>query len=59
MYAVTSHDGDVQYGVNEYVCDTVDDLILLPLCAMGSTAIVLEESVAVYMKNSRGEWVKL
>lgn len=59
MYAVTAHDGDVQYGVNEYVCDTVDDLILLPRCAMGSTAIVLEKPAAVYIKNSQDEWVKL
>lgn len=58
MYAVTAHDGDVQYGVNEYVCDTVDDLILLTHCAAGSTAVVLDP-VGVYMKNSQGEWVKL
>jgi hypothetical protein len=59
MYAVIAHDGDVQYGVNEYVCDTVDDLILLPRCATGSTAIVLEKPTTVYMKNSQGEWVAL
>ena len=59
MYTVIAHDGDVQYGVNEYVCDTVDDLLLIPRCAMGSTAIVLDEPAAVYMKNSRDEWVKL
>ena len=50
---------DVQYGVNEYVCDTKDDLSDLPRCLMGSTAIVLEEPVAVYMKDSKGQWVKL
>jgi hypothetical protein len=60
MYSVISHDGDVQYGVNEYVCDSVDDLVILPRCAAGSIAIVLEENnSAVYMKNSQGEWVKL
>ena len=60
MYSVISHDGDTQYGVNEYVCDSVDDLIILPRCAAGSIAIVLEENnSAVYMKNSQGEWVKL
>ena len=60
MYSVISHDGDVQYGVNEYVCDSVDDLVILPRCVAGSTAIILEEgNIAVYMKNSQGEWVKL
>ena len=60
MYSVISHDGDVQYGVNEYVCDSVDDLVILPRCAAGSIAIVLEkDNSAVYMKNSQGEWVKL
>jgi hypothetical protein len=58
MYAVTAHDGDVQYGVNEYVCDAIDDLAHLPRCAMGSTAIVIGTS-EVYIKNSQGEWVKL
>ena len=60
MYSVISHDGDTQYGVNEYVCDSVDDLVILPRCSAGSIAIILEENnPAVYMKNSQGEWVKL
>lgn len=60
MYSVICHDGDTMYGVNEYVCDSVDDLVILPRCAAGSTAIILEQNnVAVYMKNSQGEWVKL
>ena len=58
MYAVTAHDGDVQYGVNEYVCDTVDDLAKLPRCSMGSTVIVIA-TAEVYMKNGQNEWVKL
>ena len=60
MYSVISHDGDVQYGVNEYVCDSADDLVILPRCAAGSTAIILEKgNLAVYMKNSQDEWVEL
>ena len=60
MYSVISHDGDTQYGVNEYVCDSIDDLVILPRCTVGSTAIILEkDNPAVYMKNSQGEWVKL
>ena len=60
MYSVIAHDGDVQYGVNEYVCDSIDDLVILPRCATGSVAIVLEvDNPMVYMKNSQGEWIKL
>ena len=32
MYSVIAHDGDVQYSVNDYVCDSVDDLLILPCC---------------------------
>jgi hypothetical protein len=60
MYSIISHDGDVQYGINEYVCDSVDDLVILPRCVAGSIAIILEkDNPAVYMKNNQGEWVKL
>ena len=60
MYSVIAHDGDVQYGVNEYMCDSIDDLATLPRCKPGSTAIVLVEGdVEVYMKNTEGKWVKL
>lgn len=60
MYSVIAHDGELQYGVNEYVCDSIEDLLSLPRCAPGSTAIILEkENASVYMKNTLGEWVKL
>ena len=53
-------DDDIVYNVNEYICDTVEDLNSLPQCASGSTAIILEENnVALYMKNPEGKWVKL
>ena len=52
MYSVISHDGDTQYGVNEYVCDSIDDLVILPRRAAGSTAIILEkDNPAVYIFN--------
>ena len=60
MYSTIKRDDNVSYGVNEYVCDSIDDLVILPRCNAGSIAIVLEENnSAVYMKNSQGEWVKL
>ena len=58
MYKITSNDGDVAYGVKEFVCDTPEDLKDLPSCSMGSVAIVI--SIAeVFMLNSKKEWVKL
>jgi hypothetical protein len=60
MYAIIKRDENVAYNVNEYMCDSIDDLDSLPRCAPGSTVIVLEEgNTAVYMKNTEGKWVKL
>lgn len=60
MYHIIQRDQDVPYGVNQYMCDSVEDLNSLPKCEPGSSVIVLEEGNAtVYMKNSKGKWVKL
>ena len=58
MYNITANDGDVAHGINEFACDTVEDLATLPQCKMGSTAFVIATS-EIYMINSKGEWVKL
>ena len=54
MYTVRAHDGDVEYGINEYVCDVEEDLQSLPRCKMGSVALVLKNST-VYVKDGNGE----
>jgi hypothetical protein len=60
MYSIIKRDESVVYNVNEYMCDSVEDLDSLPRCAPGSVAIVLEEgNAAAYMKNTEGKWVKL
>ena len=64
MYAVRAHDGDIEYGVNEYVCDTFEDLESLPRCKMGSTVLVLKDSTSndqstVYVKDGNGDWRKI
>lgn len=59
MITLTSSSGNVQYDVNEYVCDSLEDIPNLPHhCAMGSIAVIIS-TAEVYMKNSNGEWVKL
>ena len=60
MYSMIKDSDNIVYDVKEYVCDSVEDLNLLPKCKAGSTAIVLVEgNTTVYMKNSEGKWVKL
>lgn len=61
MYATVKRDTDIVYGVNEYVCNSISDLELLPRCEPGSTAIILKDGseAVVYMKNPEGKWVKL
>lgn len=63
MYTVRSRDGDIEYGINEYICDTTEELEELPKCAMGSLALVIEDSetkqVEVYIKDGNGDWRKL
>lgn len=60
MYTVRAHDGDVEYGINEYVCDTEEELKELPRCKMGSAALVLNDSktgeAVVYVKDGNGDW---
>jgi hypothetical protein len=44
MYSLIKRDDEVCYNVNEYLCDTEEDVKSLPPhCAPGSVAIVLEE----------------
>jgi len=55
-YNILSQNGEVQYGVNEFVIDSPEDLKKLPdKTAMGSSALCLSNN-EVYMKNSSGEW---
>lgn len=59
MITLTSSSGNIQYDVNEYVCDSPEDIPNLPYhCATGSIAIIIA-TAEVYIKNSAGEWVKL
>lgn len=59
MYKMTSRNGEVVYDVKEFVCDTPEDIAMLPRnCSMGSTCVVISTS-EVYMMNSKGEWVKI
>ena len=55
-YKMISTNGQVQYGIDEFVIDSLDDLEKLPKRSlMGSAALCLEDG-AVYMKDSNGEW---
>jgi hypothetical protein len=60
MAFVVSNSGKTAYGVNRYLVDTVDDLMLLNTANLypGSTAFVIDSS-ATYMLNSSKVWVKV
>ena len=54
-----SINGKPAYGVNEYVCDTTEDVKKLPTgCAPGSTAYDIETG-DVYILNGLKKWVKM
>ena len=54
-----STNGQVQYGVSEFVIDSPEDLKNLPAKSdMGSAALCLSNGV-LYMKNSSGEWKEI
>lgn len=39
-----------------YICDTKDDLILLPRSSIGSICLVISENLE-YICNSKGKWI--
>lgn len=55
---LTSHDGNVSYGIKEYVVDTPEDISNVPPCAMGSMLFVIS-TAELYMMNGEGKWVKI
>lgn len=58
-YKMISTNGQVQYGVDEFVIDSSADLENLPTKSqMGSVALCIETG-AVYMKDSNGNWEEI
>ena len=55
-FKMISTNGQTQYGVDEFMIDSPNDLKNLPSRSqMGSVALCLEDG-AVYVKDSKGEW---
>lgn len=56
MVSQLKQSGHTTYGLQEFVCDTPEDLDNLPIDAkIGSTAFIISTS-QIYMINSKGEW---
>lgn len=56
MFKMTAH---LSYGVQEYVCDTYEDLEeLVKLCDLGDRCYVISEN-AIYVMNSFKQWYKI
>lgn len=59
MISQLGQSGHTTYGLQEFVCDTIEDLDNLPIDAkIGSTAFIISTS-SLYMINSQGEWVEI
>lgn len=56
MINISSQSGHTTYGLKEYILDTPEDLMDLPITdKAGSTAFIISTS-QVYVINSKGEW---
>lgn len=57
LFNLISSNGEVQYDVKEYVCDSPEDVKAIPTnCAMGSKILVISTG-EVYVLNSEKRWV--
>lgn len=58
-YKLSVTNGQKQYGQDEWIVDTTEDLKKIPnRSQMGSIALVISTS-AVYVKNGKGEWEEI
>lgn len=60
MVNIIANKGVVDYGLKEFVLDSVEDLKSLNIieCSPGSVAFIIPTS-QVYMKNGQGEWLEI
>lgn len=62
MISIYKQDGDITYGVKEFIIDTPSDLVDLPTnktkVRPGSTAFVISTSEK-YMLNNQEQWILL
>lgn len=58
MINIISSNGEIHYGVNEYIIDTNKELEKIPLsAAAGSTAYSIEDG-KTYIKNNKNQWME-
>ena len=57
---ITSNNGKIHYGVNQFICDAAADVVNLPVDGIwpGSTAYVIA-TCETYMFNGHKEWIKI
>ena len=58
MYSIYRQDGDISYGVKQFILDNPSDLNSLPSkkCHPGSLAFIISTS-EYYMLNNEKEWI--
>lgn len=59
MINLYKHDGEVLYGIKEFLLDSPEDLSQLPTnVKTGSTALIIS-SGALYMLNGSKQWIEI
>lgn len=58
MYTINKQSGKVAYGIKHLICDTDEDILILPTnYSIGSTAFSIKSSTH-YMLNNKKKWTK-
>ena len=58
-YKMISTNGQIQYGIDEFIIDSKEDLQKLPKRSMPGSAAICTSTGDVYIKNASGKWVVL
>ena len=59
MYTLYKQDGEILYGIKEFILDSVDDIKNLPTnIRVGSTALIIP-TAEIYMLNNSKIWVEI
>lgn len=59
MVYITSNSGHTAYGIKEFTCDDIEDVQDLPVDVKPGSAAIVISTGAIYMINSKGEWVEV
>ena len=59
MITLYKQDGEIQYGIKEYLLDSEEDLSNLPTYIKSGSAALVISTGDIYFLNHNKEWVKM